>query len=83
MFATIFTGFWWEMWNYYSLPKWYYTIPYVGFYKVFEMPALGYLGYLPFGLEVLSFFYFAVGLLTILVKKFNKPFIAEFRSGLD
>jgi hypothetical protein len=49
MAATLFTGFWWEMWNFYSLPKWYYTIPYVGFLKVFEMPILGYLGYPFFG----------------------------------
>ena len=30
-------------------------IPYVGFFKIFEMPILGYLGYLPFALEI-SFF---------------------------
>jgi hypothetical protein len=31
MIATLFTGLWWETWNYYSLPKWVYTIPYLGF----------------------------------------------------
>jgi hypothetical protein len=55
MLATLFTGFWWEMWNFYSYPKWYYTIPYVGFWKVFEMPLLGYGGYLFFGLIIWSF----------------------------
>jgi hypothetical protein len=55
MAATLITGFFWEMWNYYSLPKWTYTIPYVGFWKVFEMPLLGYLGYPPFGLVVFSY----------------------------
>jgi hypothetical protein len=44
MFATLFTGFWWEMWNFLSYPTWYYTIPYVGFWKIFEMPLLGYGG---------------------------------------
>lgn len=55
MAATMITGFFWEMWNFYSLPKWTYTVPYVGFWKVFEMPLLGYLGYPPFGLAVFSY----------------------------
>jgi len=45
-------GFFWELWNYWSYPKWIYHVPGVGFAKVFEMPALGYLGYLPFAMEV-------------------------------
>jgi hypothetical protein len=55
MIGTLFTGFFWESWNFYSLPKWYYTIPYVGFWKVFEMPILGYGGYPFFGLVVFSY----------------------------
>ena len=55
MGATMMTGFFWEMWNYYSLPKWTYTIPYVGFWKVFEMPLFGYFGYPSFGLIVFSY----------------------------
>jgi hypothetical protein len=55
MGAALFTGFWWEMWNYYALPKWVYSIPYVGFCKVFEMPILGYLGYPFFGLIVFTY----------------------------
>jgi hypothetical protein len=54
MSATLFTGFFWEMWNYYSLPKWVYHIPHVGFWKIFEMPILGYLGYPFFGLIVFT-----------------------------
>ena len=45
-------GFFWEMWNFYSYPKWIYDIPVVGYARIFEMPLLGYLGYLPFGLEL-------------------------------
>ena len=56
MLATLVTGFFWEMWNYFSLPKWTYSVPFVGFAHVFEMPLLGYSGYLPFGLEVFSMF---------------------------
>ncbi|HEY7122943.1 MAG TPA: hypothetical protein VH540_03230 [Ktedonobacterales bacterium] len=51
-------GFFWEMWNSQSLPKWQYTIPYVGFGKVFEMPILGYTGYLPFALELFAMYQF-------------------------
>jgi hypothetical protein len=49
--AALFCGFFWEMWNYYSLAKWKYSIPYVDRFHLFEMPLLGYAGYLPFGLE--------------------------------
>jgi hypothetical protein len=45
-------GFFWELWNLHSYPKWIYHVPFVGFAKVFEMPALGYLGYLPFAMEL-------------------------------
>ena len=45
-------GFFWEMWNYWSYPKWIYHVPGVGFAHVFEMPLLGYLGYLPFAMEL-------------------------------
>ena len=49
--AAVFCGFFWEMWNYYSLARWEYSIPFVHRFKIFEMPILGYAGYLPFGLE--------------------------------
>jgi hypothetical protein len=53
--GTLVNGFLWELWNFYSSPKWVYTIPYVGFWKIFEMPFLGYFGYPFFGLIVYSF----------------------------
>jgi hypothetical protein len=56
-------GFLWELWNYYAIPQWHYTIPFLGFLKVFEMPILGYLGYGPFGLELYSMYHFLMGLL--------------------
>lgn len=49
--AALVCGFFWELWNYHSLAKWIYTVPYVNRFKVFEMPILGYAGYLPFGWE--------------------------------
>ncbi|GHO86833.1 hypothetical protein [Dictyobacter formicarum] len=61
-FGALFCGFFWEMWNYFSLPKWYYTVPYINFWKVFEMPLLGYLGYLPFALELFALYQFILWL---------------------
>ena len=49
--AALVCGWFWEMWNYFSLVKWQYSVPYVHRFQVFEMPVLGYAGYLPFGLE--------------------------------
>jgi hypothetical protein len=43
-----------EMWNFYSTPQnpnfWKYDVPYVNVLHVYEMPLLGYFGYLPFGM---------------------------------
>jgi hypothetical protein len=49
--AALVCGFFWEMWNYHSLARWVYEIPFVGRFPVFEMPILGYAGYLPFGVQ--------------------------------
>ncbi|MEW5909200.1 MAG: hypothetical protein AB1659_05310 [Thermodesulfobacteriota bacterium] len=49
--SALLCGWFWEMWNFYSLSKWEYRIPFVQRFHVFEMPILGYAGYLPFGLE--------------------------------
>ena len=49
--AALACGVFWEMWNMYSLAKWQYHIPFVDRFQIFEMPVLGYAGYLPFGLE--------------------------------
>jgi hypothetical protein len=52
--AALVCGFFWEMWNYRSLPHWEYAIPFVHGFQLFEMPLLGYAGYFPFGLECLA-----------------------------
>ncbi|MBU4198358.1 MAG: hypothetical protein KKG09_09055 [Verrucomicrobia bacterium] len=49
--AALICGFFWEMWNFYSLAKWVYAVPFVDRFHIFEMPVLGYAGYLLFGLE--------------------------------
>jgi hypothetical protein len=53
--AALVCGGFWEMWNFYSLAKWVYAVPFVDRFHVFEMPLLGYGGYLPFGLECAAF----------------------------
>lgn len=49
--AALVSGFFWEMWNSGSLAHWEYSVPYVDRFRIFEMPLLGYAGYLPFGIE--------------------------------
>jgi hypothetical protein len=67
--AGLFCGVFWEMWNFYSLARWEYSIPFVDGFKIFEMPILGYAGYLPFGLECA-----AIGLLLERAMKYDNPF---------
>lgn len=53
LFLTGFlAGIIWEFWNYWATAKWIYTIPILGEMKFFEMPVIGYLGFLPFAVEV-------------------------------
>jgi hypothetical protein len=55
--SGITMGFFWEFWNYQAVPKWIYNIP-IPFQnvKLFAMPILGYLGYMPFAIEVFLFY---------------------------
>jgi hypothetical protein len=48
-FAALLAGVFWETWNWGSLARWQYAVPLVHGFKIFEMPLLGYAGYLPFG----------------------------------
>ncbi len=50
--GSLCCGFFWELWNFYSYPKWIYHTPGAEFWHVFEMPLLGYLGYVPFAWEL-------------------------------
>lgn len=49
--AALICGIFWELWNWKSLAHWEYALPFVHRFPLFEMPLLGYVGYLPFGLE--------------------------------
>ena len=54
--AGITCGLFWEMWNSQSMPKWIYHVPLIPQQRLFEMPYLGYAGYLPFALECFAFY---------------------------
>ena len=58
LLAGIILGILWEFWNYWAIPKWTYNVPFVGFFKIFEMPILGYLGYFPFAFELYAMYWF-------------------------
>lgn len=61
--GCLICGFFWEMWNFYSYPRWIYHILFVDFLRIFEMPLLGYLGYLPFSMELFALYHLITGLL--------------------
>ncbi len=58
LLTGITLGFFWEFWNYWAAIKWTYSIPYVSYFKIFEMPALGYLGCFPFAFELYAMYWF-------------------------
>jgi len=52
-------GWLWEFWNFWASAKWHYIFPMFQQWKIFEMPAPGYLGFLPFALECYVMYAFA------------------------
>jgi len=53
----------WEFWNFWAAAKWLYTFPMFQHWKIFEMPAPGFLGFLPFALECFVMYVTAAWLL--------------------
>jgi hypothetical protein len=60
--GVLLTGFFWEMWNFFSYPKWIYAVPWGNWLHIFEMPLLGYGGYLPFALELYALYHLVAGM---------------------
>jgi len=56
--AGMICGLLWEFWNYWAKTKWIYTVPFLQDFKLFEMPALGYLGFPPFAVGCYVFYNF-------------------------
>ncbi len=52
--AGLICGLLWELWNAGSLAHWVYSVPGVQGWRLFEMPLLGYAGYLPFGVTCVA-----------------------------
>ena len=71
--GTLICGFFWEMWNYYSYPKWIYDTPMVNFLHVFEMPLLGYIGYITFSWELFAIYNFIVGIFAKRIQDYILP----------
>lgn len=55
-------GWLWEFWNYWAAAKWIYVFPIFQRWKIFEMPAPGFLGFPPFALECFTMYVFAAWL---------------------
>jgi hypothetical protein len=56
--AGLIAGLLWEFWNFWAVARWSYTVPFVGEWKFFEMPILGFLGFPPFTLEAFALYQF-------------------------
>ena len=52
MLSGIVCGLLWEFWNYWAEARWVYNLPFSwAGPKIFEMPLLGFLGFIPFAVE--------------------------------
>ena len=65
LFATgAICGALWEFWNMWAYTKWVYTFAPSLSQKYFEMPLIGFLGFLPFALEYFVMFHFLASFYT-------------------
>ncbi len=62
--AGAICGLLWEFWNMWAYTKWVYIFPPGIPAKYFEMPVLGFLGFLPFALDYFAMFHFLAGFFT-------------------
>jgi hypothetical protein len=56
LFSGWICGWLWEFWNNWAGAKWHYIFPMFQRQKIFEMPAPGFLGFLPFALECFAMY---------------------------
>ncbi len=54
--AGLVAGFFWEFWNFWTASRWEYSLPYLNFWRIFQMPVFGYTGFLPFALEIFALY---------------------------
>ncbi|OPX94124.1 MAG: hypothetical protein A4E62_00626 [Syntrophorhabdus sp. PtaU1.Bin002] len=55
LLSGLVCGLLWELWNFWSISKWVYTVPFFEDIKLFEMPFAGYLGFPAFAVTVIAF----------------------------
>lgn len=60
LLAGAVCGLLWEFWNYWAGAKWVYTVPFWPRANYFEIPLLGFLGFLPFAWECYALFGFTL-----------------------
>jgi hypothetical protein len=80
--SGLICGIFWEFWNYWAGAKWVYTVPILEKIKIFEMPVIGYLGFLPFALECLVM-YSTITLILQRLFKLDWYILRERRSAAD
>lgn len=62
--AGYICGFLWEFWNHWAYTRWYYTVPILNNFRIFEIPVLGFLAYGPFAWELYIMYQFVKFLLS-------------------
>jgi hypothetical protein len=62
--AGALCGLLWEFWNMWAFTKWVYVFPVGQALKYFEMPFVGFLGFLPFVLDYFAMFHFVASFFT-------------------
>ncbi|MFC2163574.1 hypothetical protein ACFLT2_01105 [Acidobacteriota bacterium] len=56
LLAGLASGVLWESLNYWAGSHWEYTLPYLNFGRIFQMPVFGFGGFLPFAIEVFAMY---------------------------
>jgi hypothetical protein len=56
--AGLGAGILWEFWNFWAGSHWEYHLPYLGFWRIFQMPLFGYGGFIFFSVEIFAFYEF-------------------------
>jgi hypothetical protein len=65
LFASgVVCGVLWEFWNMWAYTRWVYIFPVGQNLRFFEMPLVGFLGFLPFALEYFVMFHFLASFFT-------------------
>lgn len=64
--AGVLCGLLWEFWNYWAYTKWEYIfpVPIGASLRYFEMPLIGFLGFIPFAIEYFVMFHLIAGFFT-------------------